>query len=107
MESKNQQSLPDKIISAINLIDENPTAKIREELIHLINELINKDFYALIQLLYRIDVSENKIRLYLNENSVNDSAPVLADLIIERQIEKIESRKKFTQKNKIEDDEKW
>jgi hypothetical protein len=107
LESKNQQSLPDKIISAINLIDENPTTKIREELIHLINELINKDFYALIQLLYRIDVSENKIRLYLNENSVNDSAPVLADLIIERQIEKIESRKKFTQKNKIEDDEKW
>ena len=107
MESKNQQSLPDKIISAINLIDENPTTKIREELIHLINELINKDFYALIQLLYRIDVSENKIRLYLNENSVNDSAPVLADLILERQIEKIESRKKFTQKNKIEDDEKW
>jgi hypothetical protein len=107
LESKNQQSLPDKIISAINLIDENPTANIREELIHLINELINKDFYALIQLLYRIDVNEKKIRLYLNENSVNDSAPVLADLIIERQIEKIESRKKFTQKNKIEDDEKW
>jgi hypothetical protein len=107
LESKNQQSLRDKIISAINLIDENPTAKIREELIHLINELINKDFYALIQLLYRIDVNEKKIRLYLNENSVNDSAPVLADLIIERQIEKIESRKKFTQKNKIEDDEKW
>jgi hypothetical protein len=107
LESKNQQSLPDKIISAINLIDENPTTKIREELIHLINELINKDFYALIQLLYRIDVNEKKIRLYLNENSVNDSAPVLADLIIERQIEKIESRKKFTQKNKIEDDEKW
>ena len=107
MESKNQQSLPDKIISATNLIDEKSNEKIREELIHLINELINKDFHALIQLLYRIDINEKKIRLYLNENSDKDSASVLADLIIERQIQKIETRKKFSKKNQIEDDEKW
>lgn len=104
---KNQQSLPDKIISATDLIDEKSKEKIREQLIHLLNELINKDFHALIQLLYRIDVNEKKIRLYLNENSDKDSASVLADLIIERQIEKRESRKKFNQKNDEDDEEKW
>jgi hypothetical protein len=107
LEPENQQSLPDKIISAINSIDEKRKEKIREELIYLVNELINKDFHALIQLLYRIDVNEKKIRLYLNENFDKDSASVLADLIIERQMQKIESRKKFTKKNEIEDHEKW
>lgn len=107
MESENQQSLPDKIISSTNLIDEKSKEKIREELIHLVNELINKDFHALVQLLYRIDVNEKKIRLYLNENSDKDSASVLADLIIKRQIQKIESRKQFHKKNNEDDEGKW
>lgn len=107
MESKNQQSLPDKIITATNSIDENSKEKIREELIHLINELINKDFSALMQLLYRIDVDEKKIRSCLSQITNEDSANILSDLIIERQIQKIESRKKFSKKNEIEDLEKW
>jgi len=107
LESENQQSLPDKIISSTNLIDEKSKEKIREELIHLVNELINKDFHALVQLLYRIDVNEKKIRLYLNENSDKDSASVLADLIIKRQIQKIESRKQFHKKNNEDDEGKW
>ncbi|MEO6905558.1 MAG: hypothetical protein ABI148_04310 [Ginsengibacter sp.] len=107
MESKNQQTLPDKIISGINLIDEKSKEKIREELIHFVNELINKDFNALIQLLYRIDVNEKRIRHYLNENPEKNSASVLVDLMIERQMEKRESRKKFNKKNDVDDEEKW
>ena len=103
-----QPSIPDKIISAANAIERISSEKTREELIFLINELINKDFQSLIQLLYRIDVNENKIRLYLHENSDKDSASIIADLIIERQLQKIESRKKFNQKNDAGDDEeKW
>lgn len=103
-----QHSLPDKITSAVNSIDLFTKEKIRENLISLINELINKDFHALVQLLYRIDVNEKKIRLHLEENSEKDAATVLTDLIIERQLQKIESRKKFNQKNNAHDDEeKW
>jgi hypothetical protein len=103
-----EQSLADKIISAIKSIQEIPKEKTREDLISLVNELINKDFHSLIQLLYRIDVNENKIRLYLHENSDKDSASIIADLIIERQLQKIESRKKFNQKNDAGDhEEKW
>ena len=108
MQVQGQDSLPDKIILVSNSIIEMPEEKAREELIFLINELINKDFHSLIQLLYRIDVNEKKIRVYLEKNSHKDAASVLANLIIERQLQKIESRKKYTSKNNADEhDEKW
>jgi hypothetical protein len=74
----------------------------------LINELINKDFQSLIQLLYRIDVDEKKIRVYLEQQQNEESAPLLADLIIERQSQKIASQKYFSSKKYPEsDEEKW
>jgi len=103
-----QPSLPDKIISTANSLERTSTEKTRGELISLINELINNDFHSLIQLLYRIDVNEKKIRFYLEENTHTDAAIVITDLIIERQLQKIEIRKKFTRQNNAEDgEEKW
>ena len=103
-----EKNIPDEIISVYNSLEENSTEKIREELIVLLNELINKDFNSLVQLLYRIDVNEKKIRLYLNQKTNEDSASVIADLIIERQLQKIETRKKFSKKDGNEtDEEKW
>lgn len=108
MQSNNQQAIPEKIISVSDSIQGTPTVKIREQLISLINEMINNDFHALVQLLYRIDVNEKKIRHYLNANKNEDSASILADMIIERQLQKIESRKFFNKKNNEEsDEEKW
>ncbi len=108
MEKDKSISLPDKIVEVTNSLQPNSLNEIREKLLVLINELINKDFHALIQLLYRIDVNEKKIRLYLNEKPNEDAASVLADLIIERQLQKIESRKKFSRRNRSEsEEEKW
>ena len=108
MESKNSLTMTEKIIDATNSIQKAPADKTRQKLISLINELINKDFHSLVQLLYRIDVNEKKIRTFLDKNTNTDSAAILADLIIERQLQKIESRKYFSNKNKQEDDEeKW
>jgi hypothetical protein len=108
MEKDKSISLPDKIVEITNSLQLNSIDEIREKLLVLINDLINKDFQTLIQLLYRIDVNEKKIRLYLNEKPNEDAASVLADLIIERQLQKIESRKKFRPKNNKEsDEEKW
>ncbi len=103
-----EKNIPDEIVSVSNSLEENSTEKIREKLIVLLNELINNDFHSFIQLLYRIDVNEKKIRIYLNQKTNEDSASVLADLIIDRQLQKIESRKKFSKKNISETDEgKW
>lgn len=105
MQPENQLSIPDKIISVSNLVQERTIAWIREQLIPLINELINKDFHALIQLLYRIDVDEKKIKVYLNQNTNKDSAPLIADLIIERQLQKMQSRKYFSNRNNPQGEE--
>lgn len=82
--------------------------QIRARLMDLINELIQKDFNALLQLLYRIDVDEMKIRSCLKENKNNDAASLLADLIIQRQLQKIKSRQEYQNRNDANDnDEKW
>lgn len=65
-----------------------------------INELIDKDFNRLVNLLYRIDISEEKLKLALqNEDKLNSSGKTIAKLIIERQLQKLEFRKKFGKKN--------
>ena len=67
-----------------------------------INELIDKDFNKLVNLLYRIDISEQKLKIALqNEDKTISSGRTIAKLIIERQLQKLEFRKKFSKK-KIE-----
>jgi|SRR6185312_16065125 len=108
MKSQSPLSITEKIIDITSSIQSASFDKIRLKLISLINELINKDFDALVQLLYRIDVSEKKIRAVLDQNMETDSAGILADLIIERQLQKIESRKHFSNRSSPEsDEEKW
>ena len=68
-----------------------------------INELIDKDFNKLVNLLYRIDISEHKLKIALqNEDKTISSSKTIAKLIIERQLQKLEFRKKFSKK-KIEE----
>ena len=66
----------------------------RALLIRRIEELIQHDFEKLKWILYRIDVSEKKLTEALKDSEA-DAAEVIADHIIQRQIEKAESRKKF------------
>ena len=72
-----------------------------------INHLINHDFEKLVSLLYRIDVNENKIRQALKQKEGENAAGLIADLMIERQLQKIESRKKSANDSTIPDEEKW
>jgi hypothetical protein len=70
--------------------------ELRAVLIRRIEELIAKDLEKLMWILYRIDVSEKKVREALEINSSMNYAEALADLIIERQIEKIKTRQQFS-----------
>jgi hypothetical protein len=56
----------------------------KEKLIDYLNEFINHDFSKVVQLLYRIDVSEAKLKKVLHENPNEDAAHLIADLIMER-----------------------
>ncbi len=64
-----------------------------KELSDYINELITTNFEQLIAMLYRIDVSEKKLKKLISEPGSNLSSDVIAKLVIERQLEKITSRR--------------
>ena len=72
-----------------------------------INHLINTDFEKLVFLLYRIDVSEKKIKALLDNTSSSNAGELIAQAIIERLEEKKVSREKYKQSGEISEDEKW
>ena len=73
-----------------------------------INHLIQHHFEQLVSLLYRIDVSEAKIKSLLQQQPNEDAAEIIAALIIERQVEKIKTRNLFRQSdNNFNEEEKW
>ena len=82
--------------------------KVRLE--ELINHLLNNDFEKLINILYRIDVREEKLKVLLKENADKNASSIIADLVIERQIQKIKSRQQFSQRKNDDDadeNERW
>ena len=73
-----------------------------------INYLIANDFNRLVQILYRIDVREQKLKELLKQNPGADAGRIIAALVIERQLEKKKSREQFrNDSNNFTDEEKW
>lgn len=58
-----------------------------------LNELIRIDFNALVTILYRVDVNEAKLKELLRTSAGEDAGRIMARLIIERQEQKIKTRK--------------
>lgn len=80
---------------------------LQNKLSDYINQLIASDFSLLISLLYRIDVSEPKLRKLLKDSATADAGKIIASLMIERQLAKIHSRKTIVPDNKLSDEERW
>lgn len=84
--------VPDEEVS----LEEHSYDALREKLANHLNQLLTTDFDRLISILYRIDISQEKAMAALAENAKKESAgQTLARLIIERQLEKIISRRKY------------
>jgi len=93
---------------AIDMPAEISNQELLQRLAGYINHLIVRDFNQLVSILYRLDVSENKLKQMLNDNSDEDAGKIIAALIIERQLQKIKSRQQFKQRdNTIDENEKW
>ena len=88
-----------------------PASLNREELeallAEMINDLILRDFSRLIQILYRVDVSEQKLKDLLKQYPNTTAGSIIAPLIIERQEKKIESRNSFGKHQTGSDEERW
>lgn len=103
--------MSDHLIKIDQLLAINSAEAFREKrgaLVQLINDWILNDFDQLLQWLYRIDISENRIRHLLKTQPGTDAAEMIADLIIERQLEKIKSRELYNRRDSdISDEERW
>ena len=99
------------IENTIALFNEDLLPERRDSLFALlkeeVNNLINEDFGKLVQILYRIDVPEKRLRQLLIDNPTTDAADTIAKLIMERQVQKGRSRSQFKPNPDIPEDERW
>ncbi len=77
-----------------------PEAELSEEsllkkLSNLVSYLMEKDFGKLLQVLYRIDVSEERLKAALATQSQSPS-DLIAQMILERELQKVATRKKYS-----------
>jgi hypothetical protein len=91
-------------ISESTFISEEDLEKALSEVIY---RMIDRDLEKLFAILYRLDVSEQKVHAALRKN--NDIAPhiAIAKLIIKRHKEKLETRQQYRQDNEDDSVEKW
>ena len=80
---------------------------LKERLSSHINFLIQSDFQKLASILYRVDVSESKLKNLLKENQGFDAASIITVLVIERELQKIRSRQEYRNDENISEDERW
>ena len=72
------------------------------------DRLIREDFARLVAILYRIDISEAALKRRLLENASVPAGRIIAEMIVERLLEKKKSRE-ATQRpsDGIPEDERW
>ena len=82
--------------------------EIQSQLSAYINNLIMRDFDKLVAHLYRIDVSEEKLKLLLQQLPQKDAGKIIAALIIERLQQKLKIRQQFSKReHDFDEEEKW
>ena len=88
------------VIANLQIRNESEYEKLNTEqfqlLVNFIDDLIQNDLNRLFRILYRVDISEEKLKQMLaeNKNTEVQSAEIIANLLIEREEEKIKSRAK-------------
>ena len=64
-----------------------------------IEEMIDHEFDRFVNLLYRMDVNEAKVKEALAEKPFSKGVEKVADMIIQRQLQKIATRKTYSSSN--------
>ncbi|MGZ3880671.1 MAG: hypothetical protein ACXVBF_05010 [Flavisolibacter sp.] len=96
-----------QLLQLRNQLTETEKEGLKQQLIVHINDLLLNDFNRLVQILYRVDVSEQKLKNLLKDNPQTDAAVIIADLLIERQDQKIKTKQSFRSNDNIASEEKW
>ncbi|HXO73643.1 MAG TPA: hypothetical protein VN824_00410 [Puia sp.] len=91
----------------LELADSLTMQELEALLAEIVNGWIRSDFTRLVQFLYRIDISESRLRQLLEENTEEDTGQLLARLILERLWQKIETRRQYKPGETTSDEERW
>ncbi len=87
-----------KIIAKDFDIPENITeSQLRSSLVKTFEYLVEDDFQKLLQILYKADVDQYKLKTLLENAEGQSSAEIIADAYIERQKAKVETWKRYSQ----------
>jgi hypothetical protein len=68
---------------------------IRNWLKSILDHLLENDFERLLNAMYRLDIDESKFQEVLSGVYGNDVSGKLAEIIIERELRKVETRKRY------------
>lgn len=95
-----KQQIQNKLNLRSDLIQEVDNEEQLLQLIEqLVQELIDNDFEKLLLVLYRLDISEKKVKTALEVEGAENAANSIAKLILEREREKIKTREKYSDGN--------
>ena len=64
-------------------------------------------FEALVQTLYRMDIDETRLRTLLAQPGDTDAARIIANLLVERQLQKLRTRQQFRRDTDIPEEDRW
>ena len=79
-------SIPDEQLTKEQLI---------KSLEPVIKQLLDRDLEKLLQICYRIDLGEEKLKIILHESNPEEMAYELSAALVDRQVQKIEIRRKY------------
>ncbi len=99
---------PTEIATLLQSVNSTNRYEMQQQLQDLINDLILHNFDKLVQLLYTVDVDEKRLKSLLQQRPDEDAANIIAELLISRQLQKIELRRQQSNKSTTDDsEEKW
>ena len=86
-----------KIISKdFDIPEDISESQLRDVLVKTFEYLVEDDFQKLLQILYKADVDQYKLKELLENTEGKSSAEIIADAYIERQKAKVETWKKYS-----------
>ena len=88
------------IPSIISNLEFNNLNEFKKHLTGKISELLDNNYEKLINILYRIDINEEKLNELFGSKNRESIPGNLADLIIERQLQKIQIRNMYRKERK-------
>lgn len=99
--------IQDQLLPVVDLPETSDLHLLTEALSAWISHWMDRDMSRVLQLLYRVDVSEKTIAAWLASHQDEDSAKGLAELVVSRQLEKIQLRREHTPAAKPTDEDLW